>query len=144
MLATAMKRLKKNEKGFTLIELLAVIVILGIIAAIAVPLIGNIITKSRTNADLSTARQIYDAARLYAIGEKNGEIGDTDVTLTQLQAAGYLDDNLTLPSTKKPLDGANTIVEFTGGEVDSVTLDDTTKSDDSGTEYDATKLIKGE
>ena len=35
--------LLKNEKGFTLIELLAVIVILGIIAAIAIPSIGGII-----------------------------------------------------------------------------------------------------
>ncbi len=34
------KRLK-NEKGLTLVELLAVIVILGIIAAIAVPSIGG-------------------------------------------------------------------------------------------------------
>ena len=40
------KRLK-NEKGLTLVELLAVIVILGIIAAIAVPSIGNIIDNSR-------------------------------------------------------------------------------------------------
>lgn len=34
------KKLLKNQKGFTLVELLAVIVILGIIAAIAIPSIG--------------------------------------------------------------------------------------------------------
>ncbi len=39
------KRLN-NEKGLTLVELLAVIVILGIIAAIAVPSIGGIIENS--------------------------------------------------------------------------------------------------
>ena len=39
------KRLN-NEKGLTLVELLAVIVILGIIAAIAIPSIGNIIENS--------------------------------------------------------------------------------------------------
>ncbi len=33
--------LLKNQKGLTLVELLAVIVILGIIAAIAVPSIGE-------------------------------------------------------------------------------------------------------
>ncbi|MFD1903662.1 type IV pilin protein [Paenibacillus rhizoplanae] len=49
MLAQAMKRRlskEENQKGFTLIELLAVIVILGIIAVIAVPMIGGIIKKN--------------------------------------------------------------------------------------------------
>ena len=50
MLAQAIKRRlskEENQKGFTLIELLAVIVILGIIAVIAVPLIGNVIKNSK-------------------------------------------------------------------------------------------------
>jgi type IV pilus assembly protein PilA len=40
----------KNKKGFTLIELLAVIVILAIILAIAVPGISGIINNSRRSA----------------------------------------------------------------------------------------------
>ncbi len=42
-----LKRFIRNEKGLTLIELLAVIVILGIIAAIAIPSIGAIIDNSK-------------------------------------------------------------------------------------------------
>ena len=42
-----MKERLKNQKGLTLIELLAVIVILGIIAAIAIPSIGNIIQNTK-------------------------------------------------------------------------------------------------
>lgn len=40
----------KNKKGFTLVELLAVIVILAIILAIAVPGISGIINNSRRSA----------------------------------------------------------------------------------------------
>lgn len=41
------RKMLRNEKGLTLIELLAVVVILGIIAAIAVPSIGKIIDNSK-------------------------------------------------------------------------------------------------
>jgi type IV pilus assembly protein PilA len=54
----------KSQNGFTLIELLAVIVILGIIAAIAVPTITGVINKSKNDAMVAEALQILDAARL--------------------------------------------------------------------------------
>ncbi|MCA1063575.1 type II secretion system protein [Rossellomorea sp. AcN35-11] len=59
-----MKKMLKNERGLTLVELLAVIVILGIIAAIAVPSIGGIISKSKEDAKVAEALQIIDAAKL--------------------------------------------------------------------------------
>jgi type IV pilus assembly protein PilA len=61
-----LKRLIKNEKGLTLIELLAVIVILGIIAAIAIPSIGGLINKTREDAVKADAVQLLNAAKLYA------------------------------------------------------------------------------
>ena len=56
------KRLK-NEKGLTLVELLAVIVILGIIAAIAIPSIGNIIENSKVNAVKADAQNVLDCCK---------------------------------------------------------------------------------
>ncbi|WP_051590879.1 prepilin-type N-terminal cleavage/methylation domain-containing protein [Bacillus sp. UNC438CL73TsuS30] len=66
----ALKQRMKEQKGFTLIELLAVIIILGIIAAIAIPAIGNVISKSDDKAKVQEALQIVNAAKYY-IADKN-------------------------------------------------------------------------
>lgn len=51
-----------KTKGFTLMELLAVIVILGVLALIATPLILNMVTNAREQAFLDSAYGIRDAA----------------------------------------------------------------------------------
>ena len=130
MLANAIqKRLSKEEgqKGFTLIELLAVIVILGIIAVIAIPLIGNIISNSRADADRATARQIADAARLYVVGDLNGVYPTTAITLGTLQTGNYIDSNLVLPSTKAAIVNTTTSVTFTAtGSLNQVIINGAT------------------
>jgi type IV pilus assembly protein PilA len=77
----------KNEKGLTLIELLAVIVILGIIAAIAIPSIGGIIKKSENDAKVAEGLQIISAAKMYVTSNNPGT---TDLTSTQLST--FLDN----------------------------------------------------
>ncbi|QGQ96689.1 type II secretion system protein [Paenibacillus psychroresistens] len=131
------KQLKKNQKGFTLIELLAVIVILGIIAAIAVPMVSRIIGNSKADADIATGRQIYDAARLAVTTELNGDFkgktinikgGTGEITGVATASAeggliskGYLESTMVLPSTKNTINGG--IVTFKDdGTLDNITI----------------------
>ena len=60
---------KLNKKGFTLIELLAVIVILAVLLAIAVPAVSNYINTSKKSGYIDTVKMYVDAARNASISE---------------------------------------------------------------------------
>ncbi|MFC5591148.1 type IV pilin protein [Sporosarcina soli] len=109
------KRLK-NEKGLTLVELLAVIVILGIIAAIAVPSIGNIVTNSKVNALKADGQSVLAAASLYFI-ENNTEATVTQATLISEgfleDAGGFATTGATSATVAKGKNGAGNMISGT-------------------------------
>lgn len=84
---------KRNEKGLTLIELLAVLVIVGIIAAIAIPVIGGTISKSKERADTATKNMITEAAMRYVIDENS--TSTLTVTIKDLYEKSYLNAPVT-------------------------------------------------
>lgn len=89
----------KNQKGFTLIELLAVIVILGIIAAIAIPSVTNIIQKSKSDAVYAEAQQVLSAAKLYAANNDISTTAPVTITNNNGTKTGGLDQYLDHPGT---------------------------------------------
>ncbi|MBE9202519.1 prepilin-type N-terminal cleavage/methylation domain-containing protein [Synechocystis salina LEGE 06099] len=56
---------KKEEKGFTLIELLVVVIIIGVLAAIALPNLLNQVGKARMSEGKSTLGAINRGQQVY-------------------------------------------------------------------------------
>ena len=134
----------KEERGVTLIELLAVIVILGIIAAIGVPAILN----SRENAQIATyksnAKILEEAAKrkllageVYTSG--TGDLADPDhqFNLNELLQDVGIDTttgnltNGTEKATFELTDGKGTYTMTPDGKVDFESSDDSSSDDET-------------
>jgi type IV pilus assembly protein PilA len=70
---------RTNSKGFTLVEIMIVVVIIGLLAAMAIPAFQKVRTSSQDKAVLNNARQLSAGADQYYL-----ENGVSTVTLTDL------------------------------------------------------------
>lgn len=88
-----------NYRGFSLIELLIVIVVIGLIAAIAVPNLLSSRRAANQAAAVSALRTLFSANISYSVTNGNGNYAGLPATvgissLTDLAAASYIDREL--------------------------------------------------
>jgi len=90
-------KLSKQRKGLTLIELLIVVIILGALAAIAIPRMSQSADTARTRACLTNVETINTQVELYS--------ADNDGSWPDLST--FLDDPNYFPETPEcPSDGS--------------------------------------
>jgi len=106
---------RSMKKGFTLIELLIVVVIIGILAAVAIPKFSNTKQRASRAAGIADLRNLATAQEgFFADSNRYGVIGDTGSAPGRMNFVPSVGNGLTLGANTAA--GWNAVVTIPGGQ----------------------------
>lgn len=89
-----------KNSGFTLAELIIALAILAIIAAVSLPVFGNLLEQSKIKVDTASAASVQTALDVYSAESGSYPAAtDFDGLVTALHEAGYLRDAQVTPQS---------------------------------------------
>ena len=108
------------KEAFTLIELLVVVLIIGILAAVAVPQYQKAVAKSQASLALAMVKEVYDAQKVYylANGEYASNFEQLDIQIRGTPAGERkikLDNGWTIEMVYDVLHDSGSSVKITNG-----------------------------
>jgi prepilin-type N-terminal cleavage/methylation domain-containing protein len=112
-------RKSQNQKGFTMIELMVVVVIVGILAAIAIPLYGKYVKNAKTTEATGRMGEIITAQKAYAM--ENGLYTTATAGVVDLRDSDKFE--YTWAGTDTANDATVTAEGISGTDMEGVTIE---------------------
>lgn len=125
-----------RQKGFTLIELMIVVVIIGILAALAIPRFMTATTKSKQSEAKGILKQIYTMERTYR--QQYNTYWGAGISADAANQNNFMPIGVEIPASAKytytitTADNANLLVTATCADLDDDATVDTWTIDNGG------------